>query len=322
MSSHAPNEPDLVHPDPLIWLEFRLLNPPAPEPPRNPSSPTTFPLFASLPFEIREKIYAETLIPRTILLTCNTSETAVSSLPPIDATIAGRRTAAFSTFLPPIRTQRRPCFSSPPPPPLLHVSREARAFAQRHYVPSFGYHISSLHTCTPLRLSPRVFFDFDRDALLLAGELEPCDIHGFHGPMAYFLDKDECARVKRVACHADSLRSTVPSLPIIDNHGVTRALPDRHEVDPEVVFVMLSHVLDRFSSVDTIPVPFDEKKGAERTRADGGLLSWEKGGRDAIQKIWDGWVLGVTASRSSLRGKRIPLVTEDELEKAWDLEYC
>lgn len=344
MSSHAPDEPDLVHPEPFIWLEFRLLNPPAPEPPRSPSSPTTFPLFTSLPFEIRQKIYADALIPRTILLTCNTSETGFSSLPPINATTVDRRPSPFSNTLAPIsinRTRRRPCFSSPPPPPLLHVSREARSFARRHYVPSFGYHISPLHTSTPLRLSPRVFFDFDRDALLLAGELEPCDVHGFHGPMAYFLDKDECARVRRVACHADALRPTAPSLPRINAHDfepvlsdavvtygglqlhdATRAILGRQEVDPEVVFVMLSHVLDRFSSVDTIPVPFDRSKSAgERAWEGTGPLSWEQSGRDAIQKIWDGWVLGVTATRSPLRGKRIPLVPEDELENAWDLEY-
>lgn len=322
MESLEPDEPDLIHPHPLIWLEFRLLNSPSPERPRSPFSPTTFPLFSSLPPELRLKIYGESLVPRTILLTCKTSDPPSSVPRPSITSTLSRPTDSlpppYNTSGPTEPEPARPRFTCSPPPALLHVSREARTFAQRHYVPSFGYSISPLHTCTPLRLAPRVFFDFARDSLLLAGELEPRDVHGFYGPMVYFLDKGECARVRRVACHVDALLPSVPRLPATDADGITRAIPARQEVDPEVVFVMLSHVLDRFSGVDMLPVLFDGRKCAE---PGAGPLSLEEGGRDAIQKIWDGWVLGVTATDSPLRGKRIPLVSEDELGEAWDSDY-
>ncbi|SPO05729.1 uncharacterized protein DNG_08416 [Cephalotrichum gorgonifer] len=312
---------DLIDPSPAIWLEFRLLDPPAPAtPPRDlAGAPASFPLFTSLPAEIRLQIYDAALLPRTILLTCKISS------------------PAFSTFPPPIPDHASPApavtprFSCPPAPALLHVSREARAFAARRYTPSFGYRISPLHTSTPLRLAPRVYFDFDRDALLLAGELEPCTPHGFHAPMVYFLDKVECSRVKRIACAADALRSKYPTAPLHSTATTTTALRGnsmmvgsglgmgmgRVEVDDEVVFVMLSHVLDRFSGVDTVFVPFDGLRCSKGEEGAGGMESWEESGGDAIQKIWDGWVLGVTTQGSSLRGKRIPLVREEDLERVW-----
>lgn len=315
MRFYEPDEAkDILHPNPDIWLEFRLLNPPAPEQPGSLDALATFSLFTSLPPELRLKIYSMSLVPRTVLLTCNISSPTHSTFP------------LSYPDTNPTKPRPRPRFSSPPPPPLLHVSRETREFAQRHYIPSFGYRISPLHTSTPLRLSPRVFFDFARDSLLLAGELEPADVHGLHGPMVYFLDRGECARVRRVACRADALRSTAPApaprdLPVGPGGVPTHAFGTRQEVDDEVVFVMLSHVLDQFSSVKTLLVPFDRDRRAESAPEDPGPVSWEEGTPDAIQKIWDGWVLGITAANSSLRGKRIPLVREDELEEAWDRQY-
>src|SRR5687767_5276662 len=128
--STTPIEPNSV---PDIWLEFTISTPPLLSP------PCSFPHFSSLPTELRLQIYDMSLLPRTITIACLRS----SSM---------SHTCADS-LLPPL--SRPPRLGAPPPPALLHVSRESRnEVARKHYTPLFGVSVSRIHARVPYKAPP------------------------------------------------------------------------------------------------------------------------------------------------------------------------
>ncbi|KAK7920394.1 hypothetical protein PG985_008416 [Apiospora marii] len=83
---------------------------------------------------------------------------------------------------------------------------------------------------------PRVYFNFERDALYLLGELEPYDSFGFNSPMTYFLRKEDTERVRCVAVAFSALK-----------YG---------ETGSQQIFGSLFHVVDRFPLCSTAtPAP-------------------------------------------------------------------
>jgi len=232
-----------------------------------------------------------------------------SLLPRIIAITCHHRTAP-SAF-------HQPRLAAPQPPALLHVSREARhEVALKHYpTPLFGASISSIHAATPFRAPPRIWFDPHVDSVVLAGELEVRNLVGMAVPMAYFLPKGDCALVRRVALGFACLG--------LEEEGMS----------DEGLFVLLSHVVDRFPGCARL---FITMTGADARLLRGrrGTMLWDRTGgggnvaansgagiggdvSGALQRLWDGWVSGCTVTGSRLRRTEIVLVDEGSLEKAW-----
>lgn len=202
-----------------FWLRFQVhsdgLVPPASTIPES-----SFPQFQQLPAELRLQIWSHLLLPRIILITCQDHETASEA----DSELTARPSCRLV-------------------PALLHVNHEARTVALGHYELAFGWkvptvladldvlpqsphaHEEPLGIVTPQWTEPRIYFNFEQDALFLLGELEPCTSAGFNSPMTYFLDREETKRVKKVAVAFRALR-----------HG---------ESGSQQVFGTLFHVVDR-----------------------------------------------------------------------------
>lgn len=142
--------------------------------------------------------------------------------------------------------------------------------------------------------------------MYLLGELEPCDSYGFNSPMAYFLDREEALRVKRLAVAYGALRFG--------------------EAGPQHIFGALFHVVDRFARVGgkvlVAVVPRDEfthqLMGGEdmlvRGEEDGGEGARRGAGEDVnmVQKIWRDWYRGSIVT-SSLANMQFELVRESDL---------
>lgn len=265
-----------------FWIEFQVCHDglsPTPTPdPTSPSSPPppppTFTLFPFLPFELRHKVWAHLLQPRIVIAAC------------LDADDAARKRAQLA---------RRPRL--PATPVLLHVCRETRRLAQRRYgpQPSLAWRVPAVVATRPRSAGPRVWFDFDRDALLLLGELEPYDRSGVNAPMAYFLDRADARRVRHVACAFEELRLG--------------------DVEGEQVFGTLFHVVDAFPRAERLVITSTDEDVAAQKEARGGLpLDFGLGTREnLVQKIWWGWVNGTSVVTSQLRDKQILMVREDGL---------
>lgn len=227
-------------------------------------SHTDFAYFPQLPPELRLKIWDYLITPRIVQIFCvldvgrgtNTdSRDRTSSdgndMPPhshgdmfdIDFTI--------NDYLSPEELRhdlsgRRPPISRIPV--ILHINREARHHGLRHYELAFSWKVPHVladldirippsSSASPLASQPRrssppawsepqIYFNFDMDAVHLAGELEPCDSYGFNSPMTYFLRKEDCLRVRHVALSFGAL-----------HYGATAA---------QQIFGSLFHVVDRF----------------------------------------------------------------------------
>ncbi|KAK8093830.1 hypothetical protein PG997_000515 [Apiospora hydei] len=206
----------------------------------NPSS-SSFTLFSSLPPELRLKIWdLAASVPRIVLASCLYDGLGPEAEDAQDATgqhhiqeLTSRRAGHFI-------------------PPLLHASHESRTRAlEKHYslafswkVPQFwaadrgrvrrthlnnannGAAASSSDDEPPDWTEPHVYFNFERDALYLVGELEPYDDVGLATPMIYFLRKEDTARVRCAALAFSALK-----------YG---------ETGPQQIFGTLFHVVDRF----------------------------------------------------------------------------
>ena len=140
----------------------------------------------------------------------------------------------------------------------------------------------------PLKSEARVWFNFELDALLLLGDLEPHDYYGFNTPMVYFLRREDTNRVKHIACAFEEL-----------HYG---------EYESEHIFGCLFHILDRFQSVERLLITstqrdLDTKKLVLSCPPD-----------NIIQKIWRGWISGATIVTSSLADTQILMIEESDLE--------
>lgn len=262
-----------------FWLEFQVchdgLTPSGPSTPSSSSPPpprASFTLFPSLPFELRHKVWEHLLQPRIVIAAC------------LDADDAARKRAQLA---------RRPRL--PATPVLLHVCGETRRLALRRYGrPSFAWRVPGM-VARPLSRPARVWFDFDRDALLLLGDLEPYDSSNVNAPMAYFLDRGDARRVRHVACAFEELRLG--------------------EVESEQVFGTLFHVVDGFPGAERLVITSTDEDVARQREARGGMpLDFGLGRREnVVQKIWWGWVNGTSVVTSQLRDKQILMVREDGL---------
>ncbi|KAI0381505.1 hypothetical protein F5Y04DRAFT_254695 [Hypomontagnella monticulosa] len=255
-----------------------------------------FPSFALLPPELRLKIWELLLAPRIVAIACLDSESPDSDEEPPEP---------WTSF---------PSLQAHPPPSatpvLLHVNRETRALALAHYAPAFSWKVPHvlLHGSYPSSSStwsqPRVWFNYAQDAVYLLGELEPCDSYGFNSPMAYFLDREEALRVRRLAVALGALRFG--------------------EAGSQHIFGALFHVVDRFAKVGgrvlVAVVPRDEfthhLMGGEDmlVRGEGEEDERRRGADDVnmVQKIWRDWYRGSIVT-SSLANVQFELVRESDL---------
>lgn len=263
-------------PNPQFWLSFRTfddgvsgpLSPTAsPAPAPAPTSSTSFPQFARLPPEIRWRIWECLVQPRIVVACCLQRDDILDSR---RRELDGRTT------------------SGPAVPVLLHINRETRDIALRHYELTFSWRISKLLCDTPVSRPARVWFNFALDALFLTGELEAFNAYGFNLPMVYFLRREDTYRVRHIACDFKKI-----------------GYPDQ---ESDQVFGCLWHVVDRFPGVDRLLLTVAE--GDEEVI--GGSMTL--GSPDNVmQKIWRGWISGTTVTSSSMADKQMLLVREDGL---------
>jgi len=257
-----------------FWLEFQVISDGL-----SPTSPTlapaagtaplnTFTCFTLLPAELRLKIWEELLQPRIVLAAC------------LDSRFIARKRTQLAT---------RPAL--PPTPVLLLVCRETRTLALRHYELAFAWKLpprlaSPEAGAVPTRGDARVWFNFRLDALLLLGELEPFDQYGFNSPMVYFLRRDDCRRVRHVACAYEELHLGV--------------------YESEHIFGSLFHVVDRFPGAERLLVTSTPRDAEVRHLV---LPAAD----NVIQKLWLAWVNGTSVVTSSLASKQILMIREDDL---------
>ncbi|KAI1139497.1 hypothetical protein F5Y05DRAFT_324728 [Hypoxylon sp. FL0543] len=272
-----------------------------------------FTCFPNLPAELRLKIWEYLLTPRIVAIACLDAEA-----PPPD-----EEPEEPWTSFPELEVPRPPAV-----PVLLLINRETRALALKRYSPAFAWKVPYvlLHNDSPFSSSssppsvsastwsrPRAWFDYARDAVYLLGELEPCDSYGFNSPMAYFLDREEALRVRRLAVAFAALR-----------YG---------ESGSQHIFGALFHVVDRFARLDgnvlVAVAPRDELThalmGGEAPLVPPGDVDGEDGeegeGRgetnmgdevNFVQRIWRDWYRG-TLVTSSLASVQFELVRESDL---------
>ncbi|KAK3897519.1 hypothetical protein C8A05DRAFT_38930 [Staphylotrichum tortipilum] len=252
-----------------FWLTFRVLHDPSNLPPSHPSSQDpTFPLFPLLPAELRLKIWSFLIQPRVILAACLSAHTQASKHAQL--------------------RQRPRCR---PVPVLLHVCREARALALRHYELAFAWKIPHRLAGPETGVLPgggeaRVWFNFALDAVLLLGELEPYDQYGFHSPMVYFLGREDTHRVRHVACAFSEL-------------GL-------HLYEADQVFGSLFHVIDMFPAAERLVITTTEEDVETRHLV---LPTAD----NVVQKLWSAFMNDTTCVTASLVNRQILMIREEDL---------
>ncbi|KAK4151037.1 hypothetical protein C8A00DRAFT_45692 [Chaetomidium leptoderma] len=231
---------------------------------------TTFACFAALPPELRLKIWESLIQPRIVLAAC------------VDSRSRDQKHAQLAQ-----RPKKRPI------PVLLHVNHESRTLALRHYELTFTWKIPHRLAgpetgVLPASKEARVWFNFGLDALLLLGELEPCDQYGFNSPMVYFLRREDTRRVRHVACAFEELHMSL--------------------YESDLVFGSLFHIIDMFPAAQQLLItstPQDAEWGhlaARLPTAD-----------NVVQKLWSAFMNGTTCVTSSLANRQILMIREDGL---------
>lgn len=259
--------------NPRYWLEFRTFDDGMTGPLSTTSSPKAkpepglFPQFARLPPEIRWRVWESLVQPRIVVACCLQQG---DTLEDRKKELQGRTTRGSAV------------------PVLLHVNRETRKLARKHYELTFGWRISKRSSDTPVSRPARVWFNFQLDALFLTGDLEAYDSYGVNAPIVYFLQLDDTKRVRHVACAFKEL-----------------GYPARESAQ---ISGCLWHVVDRFPGVDRLLLTVAE--GDEQIIGDSVTL----GNPDnVVQKIWNGWMYGTTVTSSRMADKQMLLVREDGL---------
>lgn len=254
-----------------FWLEFQVVHDGLEDDsgPSAPASSRTFTCFGALPAELRLKIWENLIRPRIVLAAC------------FDSRLEDEKRAQLA--------QRR---KRPPVPVLLHVNREARSLALRHYEPAFSWKIPHRLAGPDTGVLPssggdaRVWFNFGLDALLLLGELEPCDQYGFSSPMVYFLRREDTRRVRHVACALEELRLSL--------------------YESDRVFGSLFHIIDMFPAAERLLITSTPRDSEVRHLA---LPAAD----NVIQKLWSAFMNGTTCITSTLASKQILMIREDDL---------
>lgn len=179
-------------------------------------------------------------------------------------------------------------------PILLHISAETRRLALKHYELAFSWRIPSM-LATPRASPPRVYFNFKTDTLLLLGELEPYDNSNMNAPMVYFLSRPDARRVVNVAVAFEELRLG--------------------EVESEQIFGTLFHAIDGFPGAGRLMITSTEEDLVRQREVRGGMpLDFGLGRKENIvQKIWWGWIHGMSVVTSHLKDKQILMVREEKL---------
>ncbi|KAI0181964.1 hypothetical protein GGR52DRAFT_526917 [Hypoxylon sp. FL1284] len=277
-----------------------------------------FAQFGRLPPELRLKVWEYLVAPRVVAVAC------------LDAEAEDEEPPEPWTRFPDLTGNGSP--PEPLPelvPVLLRVNRETRALALSRYEPAFRW--KTPHVMLPQQgdgatgarwSRPSTWFNFDLDTLYLLGQLEPCDSYGFNSPMAYFLDREEARRVRRLAVAFAALK-----------YG---------EMAPQHIFGSLFHCVDRFpraveynGRVLVAVTPNDEftnaLMGGEQPlvppaddadvdgggRRDGVGVGGGGQGRkrdevNIVQKTWRDWYRG-SIVKSSLASVQFELVREEAL---------
>lgn len=265
-------------PEKSFWLEFQVCSDGHYDQARQPGAaaaaaaaaaappcPATFTCFGDLPVELRLKIWEHLLQPRVVIAAC------------LDEDNAAEKRAQLA---------RRPAL--PPAPVLLRVCHEARAVALRRYERAFGWRVPAM-LARPRSAAPPVWFDFERDTLLLLGELEPYDSSNINAPMVYFLDRADTRRVRHVACAFEEL-----------HFG---------EVASEQIFGCLFHVIDSFTGAERLLITSTDED-LKRHSMIGCLPSSTD---NVVQKIWWAWINGTSIVTSRMRDRQILMISEDGL---------
>ncbi|KAI9901752.1 hypothetical protein N3K66_003569 [Trichothecium roseum] len=247
-------------------LKFRVCSDGMPK----PGPPASFPQFGLLPPELRLKVWENLLQPRVVVVTCIQRD---DILPMRESRLEEElQTRAGGAQV----------------PVLLHINREARTEALKHYEVTFAWKVSNRHNDAPVHREARIFFNYDTDALFLTGNLEAYDTYGFNQPMVYFLRKDDTIRVKHIACAFKEI-----------GHGRSRS---------DTVFGCLWHIVDRFPRAKRLILTVSE--GDEEA---GSVPEGELDLNSVVHKLWNGWMGGMTVTSTTLSDKQMLLIREDGL---------
>ncbi|KAH8678110.1 hypothetical protein BX600DRAFT_431409 [Xylariales sp. PMI_506] len=237
---------------PKFWLQFQVHSDGLEAPPSSTQIyHTSFPHFPLLPAELRLQIWSCLLLPRIIMVSCQDANSAAEQ----DLELSARPSRPLVPVLLHVNHEARAlalahyelAFSWKVPAVLADMDLLASSWDADHYH-HFNHHgnggagaggadndgdaaaaaAAAATTAEPPRWSePRVYFNFEHDALFLLGELELYTSAGFNSPMTYFLRREETARVRRVAVSFRALR-----------YG---------ESGSQQIFGTLFHVVDRLS---------------------------------------------------------------------------
>ena len=253
-----------------FWLEFQVCSDghhdaPAGQSQAAQASPATFTCFGDLPLELRLKVWEYLVQPRIVIAACFDEQ----RVPEKRAQLARRA-------------------SHLPAPVLLHICREARQLALKHYELAFSWRVPSM-LARPRASEARVWFNFEQDTLFLLGELEPYDSSNINAPMVYFLNRGDTRRVRHVACAFEEL-----------HFG---------EVESEQIFGCLFHAIDSFPGAQRLLITSTDDDLKRHTMI--GCLPSSTD--NVVQKIWWGWINGTSVVTSRMRDKQILMVREDGL---------
>lgn len=252
-----------------LWLEFHIVH----ESDNDgdtlaPAVTPAFTCFGALPTELRLKIWEDLIQPRIVLAAC------------LNSRLKDGKRAQLAQ-----RPKKRSV------PVLLHVNHESRNLALQHYQLAFSWKIPPPLAWPQAGVLPssseaRVWFNFELDALLLLGKLEPYDQHGFSAPMVYFLREDDTRRVRHVACAFEELR------------------PSLYESDE--LFGRLRHITDTFPAAQRLLITCMPQDAEVR-------LLVHPIADNAVQKLWCAFMNGTTSVTSTLAGRQILMIRKDDL---------
>ncbi|GAB1313219.1 2EXR domain-containing protein [Madurella fahalii] len=252
-----------------FWLEFQIVHDGGNDGDAQASSTTrAFTCFGALPTELRLKIWENLIQPRIVLAAC------------FESRFKDEKRAQLA---------RRPKKRSVPV--LLHVNHESRNLALRHYQPAFSWKIPPRLAgpetgVLPSSSEARVWFNFDLDALLLLGELEPYDQYGFNAPMVYFLRKEDTRRVRHIACAFEELHLSL--------------------YESDQVFGCLFHIIDMFPAAQRLLITSTPQDAEVRHLV---LPTAD----NVVQKLWCAFMNGTTCVTSALARRQILMIREDDL---------
>ncbi|KAK4190236.1 hypothetical protein QBC35DRAFT_96560 [Podospora australis] len=264
-----------IHPAPVdqpktpIWLDFQVISDEL-EGDGDTWRPKLkeFKRFSELPFELRAKVWRAAIMPRTIMVTCFDRHTKDHK----------RAEAA-------LRPRRHWI------PKVFQICHESREVALKTYERTFAWKVpprlSGPETSVlPISDEAQVLFNFEQDALLLLGELEPYDQYGFSSPMVYFLRKEDTARVRHIACAFEGLQLSL--------------------YESDQVFGTLFHIIDRFPLASRLLVTTTDRDAETRKLK---LPTTD----NVLQKLWRAFLNGTTCANVTLASKQILMIKEDEL---------